>query len=87
MTSPGGTVPPCRRVLSERGSTMLVKAKWNVKDAGRWHMAGDVFQTETDLGDAAEVLEQPKAKKQDETPAEKQAEVKPKTTRRKKTGE
>ena len=39
---------------------MLVKAKWNVKDASGWHNAGDVFQTENNLGDAVEVLDAPK---------------------------
>ena len=39
---------------------MLVKAKWNVKDAAGWHNAGDVFQTDMDLGDAVEVLDGPK---------------------------
>ena len=40
---------------------MLVKAKWNVKDGGGWHSAGDVWNTESDLGDAVEVLDAPKA--------------------------
>ena len=39
---------------------MLVKAKWNVKDAAGWHSAGDVFNTESDLGNAVEVLDTPK---------------------------
>ena len=39
---------------------MLVKAKWNVKDASGWHKAGEVWKTEQDLGDAVEVLEAPK---------------------------
>ena len=39
---------------------MLVKAKWNVKDSSGWHNAGDVFETELDLGDAVEVLKSPK---------------------------
>ena len=39
---------------------MLVKAKWNVKDASGWHDAGEVFNTEEDLKDAVEVLEAPK---------------------------
>ncbi len=38
---------------------MLVKAKWNVKDAGGWHRPGDVFQTDGDLGEAVEVLDAP----------------------------
>lgn len=40
---------------------MLVKAKWNVKDASGWHDAGDVFETSDDLGDAVEVLDAPRA--------------------------
>lgn len=39
---------------------MLVKAKWNVKDAAGWHNAGEVFKTDADLGDAVEVLDGPK---------------------------
>ena len=39
---------------------MLVKAKWNVKDAAGWHKAGDVFHTDQDLGDGVEVLDAPK---------------------------
>ena len=39
---------------------MLVKAKWNVKDATGWHSAGEVFDTENNLGDAVEVLEAPR---------------------------
>ena len=71
---------------------MLVKAKWNVKDASGWHDAGDVFRTENDLGDAVEVLDAPKqpeakpdgkpaepAEKQEEKPAVKRS------TRRKTT--
>ena len=42
---------------------MKVKAKWSVKDATGWHDAGEVFETESDLGDAVEVLEAKKAKK------------------------
>ena len=38
---------------------MLVKAKWNVKDASGWHAAGEVFNTEKDFGDAVEVLDAP----------------------------
>lgn len=39
---------------------MLVKAKGNVKDANGWHKAGEVFDTQSDLGDAVEVLDKPK---------------------------
>ena len=49
---------------------MLVKAKWSVKDGTGWHHAGEVFNTESDLGDAVEVLETPRK------PAPKKAEVK-----------
>ena len=52
---------------------MRVKAKWSVKDATGWHDAGQVFETESDLGDAVEVLDaqkkqpagKPEAKKQE----------------------
>ena len=40
--------------------TMLVKAKGNVRDAAGWHKAGEIFFTESDLGDAVEVLDAPK---------------------------
>jgi len=39
---------------------MKVKAKWNVKDGNGWHSAGEVFETESDLGDAVEILDAPK---------------------------
>ncbi len=39
---------------------MKVKAKWNVKDGNGWHSAGEVFETESDLGDAVVVLDAPK---------------------------
>lgn len=39
---------------------MRVRAKWSVKDATGWHDAGDVFETESDLGDAVTVLDAPK---------------------------
>ena len=39
---------------------MRVRAKWSIKDATGWHDAGTVFETESDLGDAVEVLEAPK---------------------------
>ena len=35
---------------------MLVKAKWNIKDSSGWHTAGEVFNTESDLGEAVEVI-------------------------------
>ena len=50
----------CRRKDPQKGEqTMLVKAKWNVKDASGWHSAGEVFQTESNLGGAVEVLDEP----------------------------
>ena len=39
---------------------MKVKAKWNVKDGNGWHSAGEVFETESNLGDAVEILDAPK---------------------------
>lgn len=72
---------------------MLVKAKWNVKDAAGWHSAGEVFHTDADLGDAVEVIEgeKPAAPKEETAPVPEPAEEakteKPRTTsRRKKTG-
>ena len=46
---------------------MLVKAKWNVKDAFGWHRAGEIWNTDKDLGDAVEVLDAPKAEPKQET--------------------
>ena len=75
---------------------MLVKAKWNVKDASGWHSAGEVFQTENDLGDAVEILDAPKVKSADvvkaveeQDPAKEEVKAeKPKAaTRRKKISE
>lgn len=69
---------------------MLVKAKWNVKDTAGWHEAGEVFQTESDLGEAVEILDAPKKAVKTETPkaeepvaAEEPKEEKPKAPRRK----
>ena len=39
---------------------MKVKAKWNVKDGNGWHSAGEVFETESNLCDAVEILDAPK---------------------------
>ena len=73
---------------------MLVKAKWNVKDASGWHNAGEVFNTESDLGDAVEVLDAPvvevkaseivKAVEAEQPKKEEKAE-KPKSTTRRRT--
>ena len=74
---------------------MLVKAKWNVKDAAGWHSAGEVFNTESDLGNAVEVLDAPKPEKVKEVvkeepasetkpePVKKEASVRTASTRRK----
>lgn len=51
---------------------MLVKAKWNIKDSSGWHSAGEVFNTETDLGDAVTVLE-PAAKPEEKEPEQETA--------------
>ena len=69
-------------------TTMLVKAKWNVKDGAGWHSAGEVFETNDELGDCVEVLipEEPKEvaqEKAQETEPEKAEPAKPRTSRRK----
>ena len=59
---------------------MLVKAKWNVKDANGWHDAGEVFNTENDLGEAVEVLSAQKkepAKVEKKQEPEKEPETEP----------
>lgn len=75
---------------------MLVKAKWNIKDAAGWHEAGEVFQTEEDLGNAVEVLEAPKKQAPEKAPEEtapvekepaKAKETPRSSTRRRKTSE
>lgn len=75
---------------------MLVKAKWNIKDAAGWHEAGEVFQTEEDLGNAVEVLEAPKKQAPAKAPEEaapvekepaKAKETPRSSTRRRKTSE
>ena len=77
---------------------MLVKAKCNVKDSSGWHKAGEVFRTDSNLGDAVEVLEAPKKaepKKEEPVKAPVKAETaepeqetpKPKSSRRKKISE
>ena len=60
---------------------MLVKAKWNVKDADGWHKAGEVWDAKDDLGDCVEILEKPMT----EQKAEQQPEVKTKSVGRKRT--
>lgn len=54
---------------------MKVRAKHNVRDASGWHLTGQVFETDADLGDAVEVLEAPKQEEpvQDEPAAEEPA--------------
>ena len=64
----GTSLPPECPMKGE--TTMLVKAKWNVKGSDGWHMAGEVFATEEDYGDAVEVLDAPKAAPVNEPEAE-----------------
>lgn len=48
MPSPG---------IQQKGETiMLVKARWNVKDANGWHKPGEVFETSETLGECVEIL-------------------------------
>lgn len=39
---------------------MKVRAKWNIKGSDGWHLAGEVFETMEDFGNAVEVLDAPK---------------------------
>lgn len=67
---------------------MLVKAKWSVKGSDGWHMAGEVFNTNEDFGDAVEVLDAPVTPKEEPEPVnepEKEAPAKAKTPSRRKT--
>lgn len=74
---------------------MKVRARNNVKDLNGWHMTGEVFETEEDLGNSVEVLEapeqlviagvEPETETMAEEPkAEEPKAEKPKTARRKK---
>lgn len=74
---------------------MKVRARNNVKDLNGWHMTGEVFETEEDLGNSVEVLEAPKQlvivgvepeteTMAEEPKAEEQKAEKPRTARRKK---
>ena len=74
---------------------MKVRARNNVKDLNGWHMTGEVFETEEDLGNSVEVLEAPKQlviagvepeteTRAEEPKAEEPKAEKPKTARRKK---
>jgi len=64
---------------------MLVKAKMNVRDANGWHMAGDVFHTDADFGDAVEVLDAPEPVKAEQAAEEPAEQPKPRTSTRRKT--
>lgn len=60
--------------------TMKVRAKWSIKDGTGWHNPGEVFETESDLGDAVEVLsaaKKPKAEKKPEAEPEVQPDAEP----------
>ena len=74
---------------------MKVRARNNVKDLNGWHMTGEGFETEEDLGNSVEVLEAPKQlviagvepeteTMAEEPKAEEPKAEKPKTARRKK---
>lgn len=56
---------------------MKVRAKWNVKDGSGWHNAGEVFETESDLGSAVEILDAPEPVKEPEAEPEKEPEAEP----------
>ncbi len=61
MIFPGGMVTRAAGITHRKGYlTMKVRAKWSIKDASGWHDAGEVFDTESDLGNAVEVLDAPK---------------------------
>jgi len=57
-----GIVLPPVKTHKKGEHTMLVKAKWNVKDSSGWHSAGEIFETDNveSLGGAVEVLNAPK---------------------------
>lgn len=61
---------------------MLVKAKWNVKDADGWHKTGEVWDAREDLGECVERLEAPVT---ETVPEVSKAEQKPRSTSRRKT--
>lgn len=82
------TLPPG---ISGKGNvTMRVRARLNVKDAAGWHRAGDVFETEAELGDAVEVLDKAEQvtleeiTERPEEPEKPKEEPKPARSRRKK---
>jgi len=51
---------------------MKVKARRNVRDANGWHVKGEVFETEQNLGDAVEVLSATKTAAKQEKPKAKE---------------
>ena len=69
---------------------MKVKAKWAVKENGKWHMTGEVFETDSvgGLNGAVEVLDagnkpaEVKAVKVEAEKAKPEAEPKPRTATR-----
>ena len=65
---------------------MKVRAKWSIKDGTGWHNPGEVFETESDLGDAVEVLEAAKKPKAEKKPAA-EPEVQPEAEPKKETEE
>ena len=74
---------------------MKVVARQNVRDASGWHLKGQVFETEENLGAAVEVLDGPKpapeAKEREPKAAEpesapEKAPEKPRSTSRRRSG-
>ncbi len=88
MNHPGGLVTGRREDPQKGEHAMLVKAKWKIKDASGWHSAGEVFNTESDLGDAVEKIEPAGKTEEKETAPVQEAEkiespkVKPASRRR-----
>lgn len=66
---------------------MKVKALCTIKDGTGWHMAGEVFETDEDLGNLVEVVEKAPVAEPTEAPevAEIAEKPKPKTSRKKNT--
>lgn len=72
---------------------MLVKALCTIHDGNGWHNAGEIFETEDDLGDAVEAVKdetvepETEPEPEDEPEKEPEKEPRPKSTRRKKVSE
>lgn len=66
---------------------MIVRALCTIHDSNGWHNAGDIFETEDNLGTAAVVIGEGKQKAEEAAEPKPEAEPKPKSTRRKKVSE